>query len=143
MNQLYDDDDIQSAALCAWKEARGEKEEGMAAVIWVLKHRVGYAGFANSLHDVIYGKNQFSSMSRPSDPEYYLQPCEGDEFYTVALNSAMTILNQTDEVGDETRGAHFYANLHTMEKGGWFERNIVLGNNHPIMAQIGHHTFFW
>jgi hypothetical protein len=42
---------------------------------------------------------------------------------------------------DCTNGAHYYANLHTMESGGWFERPIVDDTlNHPQVAVIGHHT---
>lgn len=147
----YDVNDIHSAALCAWKEARGEGTIGMCAVVWVLRNRVGFTGFANTLHNVIYGKNQFTSMSVPSDPEFNLEPKNDDESWTYITGAALKILNANldpNSDGDDptlydiTRGAHYYANLHTMQKGGWFERNIVLSRLHPITAQIGKHTFF-
>jgi N-acetylmuramoyl-L-alanine amidase len=137
---IYDDNDIHSTALCAWKEARGEGPTGMAAVIDVLKNRVGEPGFAHTLHDVIYGKNQFTSMSVPSDPEFNLQPADGDEDFVAAICLATNILNS--EVSDVTHGAHYYANLHNCTSG-WFYDTIVLDSkHHPITAQIGHHTFF-
>lgn len=147
----YDSNDVHSAALCAWKEARGDGTEAMCAVVWVLRNRVGFPGFAMNLHDVIYGKNQFTSMSVPSDPEFNLEPKTDDESWVYAQGAALKILNvstlpssENDDptMSDNTNGAHYYANLHTMQKGGWFARNIVLSRNHPITAQIGKQTFF-
>lgn len=140
---IVDDNDIHSAALCAWKEARGEKEIGMIAVLWVLKNRVGYTGFAHNIHDVIYGKNQFTSMSVPNDPEFNLQPSADDPLFVSALKDANLIFVDCSGESDITNGAHYYANLHTMDAGGWFYRNIVLNSKeHPVTAQIGRHTFF-
>jgi spore germination cell wall hydrolase CwlJ-like protein len=42
----------------------------MNAVAHVIFNRGGAARFAKTLHEVIYGKNQFSSMSICTDPEY-------------------------------------------------------------------------
>jgi Cell Wall Hydrolase len=137
----FDADDIQSAILCAWKEARGEGEIGMRAVLHVLKNRVGYLGFATNLHDVIYGKNQFTSMSVSTDPEFNLQPCAGDEAFLDCVKASEAVFDDDDP--DVTHGAHYYANLHEIEHDGWFEREIVLKSDlHPITAQIGRHTFF-
>jgi N-acetylmuramoyl-L-alanine amidase len=66
--EAFDQDDLQNAILCVWKEARGDGYEAMDAVAHVIFNRVGAPGFPNSLHDVIYGKNQFSSMSISTDP---------------------------------------------------------------------------
>lgn len=140
--QEYNSDDIHSAALCAWKEARGEGKDGMQAVLQVLNNRIGFPGFPNHLHDVIYGKNQFTSMSVPSDPEFNLQPVDGDEAFADALNLAGEIFTGTPTLVDITNNAHYYANLHTMDSEGWFYRNIVLSPAHPVTAHILHHTFF-
>lgn len=152
--ERIDPNDIHSAALCAWKEARGEGVEGICGVLWVLKNRVGFPGFAHTLHDVIYGKNQFTSMSVPSDPEFNLEPKPGDMweaakglaeniFGSLELvdNEAGSLVSQRREQ-DPTAGAHYYANLHNIDKGGWFERNIMKSPDHPITTQILHHTFF-
>jgi hypothetical protein len=66
--EAFDQDDLQNAILCVWKEARGDGYEVMDAVAHVIFNRVGAPGFPNSLHDVIYRKNQFSSMSISTDP---------------------------------------------------------------------------
>lgn len=138
----FDSDDIQSAALCAWKEARGEGELGMRAVLCVLKNRVGYPGFPDNLHDVIYGKNQFTSMSVSSDPEFNLEPISGDEFYAEAFKDSQDIFMANSVIQDVTNGAHYYANLHEVTSG-WFYNYIVLNSSsHPVTAQIGKHTFF-
>lgn len=137
----HDDDDMKSLALCAWKEARGEGVYGMQAVMWVCVNRSQAPGFPKSLHDVIYGKNQFTSMSRPDDPQFNLAPPENDTSWLGALVVANQVLQGV--LQDVTRGAQYYANLAAIDKGGWFDRHI-LGDpaRHPVTATIGHHTFF-
>lgn len=138
----FDSNDIHNAALCAWKEARGEGQQGMLAVLCVLRNRVGSYGFPDDLHTIIYGKNQFTSMSVPSDPEFSLQPPENDNMFSFALNDSRIIFSNAG-AEDITNAARYYANLHNISKEGWFYRNIVLiGAEHPITAQIGKHTFF-
>lgn len=144
---IYDDNDIHSLALCAWKEARGEVQPvGCEAVMCVIFNRVGHPGFAHTLHDVIYGKNQFTSMSVPSDPEFNLQPAADDAAFANCMIGAKQLLAATPDaafVADPTHGAHYYANLHNCTSG-WFHDNIVLNtHDHPITAQIGRHTFFY
>jgi cell wall hydrolase len=135
-----DTNDLHSLALCAWKEARGEGIDGMRAVMHVICNRISTVGFPHSLHDVIYMKNQFTSMSVPSDPEFNLEPGANDAQYTYCVQVAPTVLAGTDP--DNTLGARFYANLKTATSG-WFFNNIV--NNptqHPQTAVVGHQTFF-
>lgn len=138
----YDDqNDIDLLALCTWKEARGEGELGCDAVMHVIKNRIGATGFAHTLHDVVMGRNQFSSMSIPSDLEFNLQPKSDDAIYLHCVDMASKVLTGSET--DPTHGAHYYVNLTTMQMDGWFERNIVLNRpSHPICAVIGRHTFF-
>jgi spore germination cell wall hydrolase CwlJ-like protein len=131
-------------ALCIWKEARGEGQNGMRAVAHVIKNRVGTPGFAHTLHDVIYGKNQFTSMSIPSDPEFNLIPPPGDVQFAYCTTLCPQILNGSDE--DLTFGAHYYENAATATSG-WFTRNIAGpdGNGvegHSLTACIGKQTFY-
>jgi len=148
---MYDQYDIENAALCSWREARSDGSTGMHAVLHCLKNRVGFPGFAHTLHDIIYGKNQFSSMSVPSDPEFSLDPHDITKvskedyiLYMAALDLAQIVLNTDD--ADPTGNAHYYANLKTANSG-WFARNISGpdGNGtpeHPKTVQILHHTFY-
>lgn len=142
----FNHDDIHSLALCAWKEARGEKQQPQAcdAVMHVIINRVGGSGFGRTLHDCIYGRNQFTSMSVPGDPEFNLQPREDDPTFLLCLESAAQLLANADSPDrvDITNGAHYYANL-VNTTSGWFFRNIVeKPSEHPVVATIGHHTFF-
>ena len=140
-NQIETDDDLRSLALVAWKEARGEGPSGISAVMHVIKNRIGRAGFGKTLHDCIYGKNQFSSMSVPGDPQFNLKPKANDTLYAACLAEAESIL--AGEGDDITKGAVYYANLANIEKGGWFERNVLANpEKYPVMARIGRHTFF-
>lgn len=138
------DEDIQSTALCAWKEARGEGNEGILAVLCVLKNRISNPGFADNIHDIVYGKNQFSSMSIPSDPEFNLQPKPDDSVWQNCLDDASTVLNGS--VDDVTGGACYYANLR-WAKSGWFAR-VISGPDgmgtpeHPMTKDIGQQRFY-
>jgi hypothetical protein len=157
----FDQDDRDNAALCAWKEARGEGDLGMYAVLWQLRNRVFSNQFPRNLHDVIYGKNQYTSMSVPSDPEYHLKPEDDDKLSIFAKSCAAQIFTDdgiaksdgsllgkslmanSSGLIDPTNGALYYANLHEVDQDGWFYQNIVLNSkDHPITAQILHHTFF-
>ena len=131
-------DDLHSLAVCIWREARNQGLVGMQAVASVIKNRVGAPGFPDTLHDVIYQKNGFSSMSRPSDPQYNLEP------YGPTAAQAFVIATSTIDgtVIDPTEGAHYYANLKTMDKDGWFARNIVDSPQHPHTITLGQHDFF-
>lgn len=132
--------DPELLALCIYKEARGEGPTGCQAVAHVIHNRVGFPGFAHTLRQVILGPNQFTSMSVPSDIEFNLQPTPNDSMYPVCLSIANDVLAGTS--GDNTSGAHFYANL-AETTSGWFFRNIVQRPDlHPITASIGRHTFF-
>ena len=140
----YDDADVQSMALCVWKEARGQFAIGMQAVAHVIANRVGSAGFARTLHDVIYGKNQFTSMSVSNDREFNLIPPPGDTQFAYCLTLCPRVLSGDDI--DPTHGAHYYENPATATSG-WFTRVIAGpdGNGtegHSLTAQIGTQNFY-
>lgn len=136
--QDLDTDDIHSLALVAWKEARGEGIVGMLAVMHVCINRIGKPGFASTLHDVIYGKNQFTSMSVPSDPEFDLQPSINDKMF----DTCMTMAEAIDSKQDITNNALYYANLKYVTSGWFFDNIINDSTKHPITTKIGNHTFF-
>jgi len=140
----FDQDDLQNAILCVWKEARGDGYDWMNAVGNVIFNRVGASGFPSTLHDVIYAKNQFSSMSISTDPEYNLPaPDVTDPQYPSYLD-ATNIVNAivAGTVADPTNGALYYANLKE-STSGWFFRNIVEDPaKHPLLATIGHQVFY-
>lgn len=136
----FDNADVDSLALVSWKEARGEGLEGCRAVMHVIANRVGAVGFPHTLHDVIYQKNAFTSMSVPSDPEFNLVPKVGDVIYAACEHLAELVLSGEDI--DITNGAHYYANLKTATSGWFFDHIINDKINHPQTAVIGHHTFF-
>lgn len=147
---MYDQNDLHSAALCAWKEGRGDGLTGVHAVLHCLKNRVNSygLGFARNLHDVIYGKNQFTSMSVPSDPEFNLEPLETNHqdwlMWLESLRLADVVFNTDD--ADPTGGAHYYENPKTAGSD-WFTRIIAGpdGNGtpeHPKTVQILHHVFY-
>jgi spore germination cell wall hydrolase CwlJ-like protein len=137
----YDRNDADSVALCSWKESRGDGDEAMLAVMHVIANRVGTPGFAATVHGVVFGKNQFTSMSVPRDPEFNLQPKDGDPQYAFCLANVDSVLSRSTN-DDPTRGAHYYDDPKTATSG-WFETMIVEdAANHPLVAKIGEQNFY-
>lgn len=56
------DEEIELIALVTMAEAEGECEEGKRLVIDTILNRVDSLYFPDSIHEVVYQKNQFSSM---------------------------------------------------------------------------------
>jgi spore germination cell wall hydrolase CwlJ-like protein len=140
----YDFNDAQSVATCAWKEARGDGMVAMRAVMHVIANRVGAPGFAATVHDVVYGKNQFTSMSVPSDPEFNLDPArtEGQDklAYQYCLSLVDKVLSGADP--DISNGARYYSNINDVTSG-WFWREVIHDPvAHPFRAKIGRQVFY-
>jgi hypothetical protein len=135
--------DLSLTAICEWKESRGEIAEfgdvaGLAQAFVVVNRAQDWRW---SIQHVILGPNQFTSMSVESDPEFDLLPDSDDLVFQKCLSHARTALDHS--IPDPSRGAHWYANLKTMDQDGWFARHIVADKKlHPITLAIGHHTFF-
>lgn len=137
----FDDNDVQSTALCATKEARGDGLDACIAVMWVISNRAW--DWNESVHQVVYGKNQFTSMSVPNDPEFNWEPESPEDIaiYEACLKAAQSILNR--DTDDPTLGSHYYENPKTAQKGGWFDRNIKDDpTNHPQRVIFGKQSFF-
>lgn len=136
----YTQNDLDSFCLCIWRESRSEGIIGMRAVGHVIVNRVGAIGFPNTLHDVIYQKNAFTSMSVPSDSQFNLRPSSTDIQYDNITSLAPSILNGQDN--DLTLGAHYYLNP-VSATSGWFFNHIVSDPiNHPKTVSIGRHDFY-
>lgn len=136
----YDADDAHSAALCAWKEARGDGHDAMRAVLHVIANRVGAPGFGKTVHDVVYGKNQFSSMSIPSDPQFNLEPLPDDIQFAYCVTQVPEVLSGQDL--DLTHGARYYENLKASTSPWFFEHIVKDRLRHPLVATIGKQSFF-
>lgn len=133
----FDETDVQNAALCATKEGRGDGS--YLGVLWVIANRCW--DWRQTVHEVVYGKNQFTSMSVPSDPEFNWQPTAPADvaIYNECVQAAPAILNR-DGV-DPTNGSHYYANMKEVTSG-WFVRNIAESAEHPPQGDIGKQSFF-
>lgn len=139
----YDQNDLESLALVAWREARGDGTDAMRAVMHVIVNRVAAPGFPKTIHEVIFQKNAFSSMTVPGDKEFNLQPAFADPQHAYCMNAAYAVLNNADT--DLTRGAHYYDVVGT--QNGWFTRVISgldeMGTpGHPFTVQIGRQRFY-
>lgn len=129
-------------ALCAYREARGEGEQGIIGQMNVVGNRARnwYYHIADPYHYAIYLKGQFTSMSDPSDPNYRLFPADDDPIWHFCLSKAQELVIGT--LPDNTCGALYYCNLKTMDQHGWFARNIIGSKAHPLLVTINHTSFY-
>lgn len=123
-------------AKCGWMEDR--KGIGFSfGIMCVIMNRVKSPDFPNTIHAVIYGKNQFS-WTRPDDPQYSLQP--SGPIYQACLELAPKII--AGGIDDPTDGAVYYANEKYITPNGWYKKNIIdRPDLHPVTVIIGGHTF--
>lgn len=127
--------DIFMLALCAWREARSESEDGVRAVMHVIRNRV--RAWGRGWVEIITAKNQFSSMSVPGDSQTVRWPATNDQAFARMLSLAAVIYNGGDD--DLTDGALYYWNPQTATSG-WFKENIAAKK--MFAAKIGRHDFY-
>ena len=121
---------VMIAALCAWREARGEGRDGIRSVLHVIENRANAAG--KSWAEIIYAKWQFSSMTAPGDPQLNLAPKTPDPIFEECCELADTIFDDKDF--DLTQGAtHYFADSIPMPS--W-------AASMTPTVKIGHQTFF-
>lgn len=118
------------AALCLWREARGEPREAKRGVLWVIRNRAQDARARWPSHpiDVILQRAQFSSFTlgdpnavkfpRPDDPSW-LECC--------------AVVDDPGE--DPTGGANHYHSLSAPDAVWWAQGET------PI-AHLGHLWFY-
>lgn len=111
------------AALCVWREARGQSIEARRGVWWVLHNRVGQPQFRPSLVRVVLQPWQFSSFNA-KDPNATKFPNEAD---ALDWQAWVEILDITESPGDDpTHGAVYYESFPIEEldairaKDSWF-----------------------
>jgi len=119
-------------ALVLYREARGEGAAGMTAVGHVIANRCFQ--WSKSWHDVILGKNQFTSMSVTGDTQTVIWPPLGDPVFDIAE----AVYGGFSK--DPTGGALYYAN-ESVITSAWYEREIISSGQHPVTVIIGKQTF--
>src|ERR1700722_3747035 len=118
------------AALCAWREARGEGHDGIRAVIHVKANRAKYRN--RSWAEIVYQPMQFSSMTYGHDPQLSNIPVRPDPQFEDCYNTADLIFTGGDF--DLTQGADFY-----------FADSIAMpewAKEMTATAKIGHQNFY-
>jgi len=103
---IWDDFDVACAALCAWREARGEGRDGIRAVLHVIANRAKAQN--KSWAQVVFARLQFSSMTYPEDPQLTNVPATPDAQFADCYAIAQNIQQGGDF--DLTEGAtNYYA----------------------------------
>jgi spore germination cell wall hydrolase CwlJ-like protein len=103
-----------SAALCAWREARGNGREGMRAVLHTIANRAAMRH--QSWAEVVYAHLQFSSMTYSGDPQLSTIPVAPDPTFVECYDLATLVYSGTDP--DLTGGAWIYF-ASTMPRPRW------------------------
>ena len=120
------------AALCAWREARGEPNhrDSIRGVIHVIANRA--LKHNKSWAQIVYQRLQFSSMTYGGDPQLSNVPVQPDGIFADCYDIANAIFQGGDY--DITSGAtHYFADSISMPE--W-------AKNMTATAKIGHHSFF-
>jgi hypothetical protein len=111
------------AALCVWREARGESQDARRGVWWVIQNRVGQPMFRPSLTRVVLQPYQFSSFNA-GDPNATKFPNEAIPLDWQAWLEILAIAESPDT--DPTYGAFYYESFPVEEldairgKDSWF-----------------------
>lgn len=118
------------AALCCWREARGEGRDGMRGVLHVIANRAMKS--RRSWAEVVYMPWQFSSMTASKDPQLTKVPTQPDANFADCYELADLIYQGGDF--DLTDGAtHYFAD--SIDPPVWTASMTPTG-------KIGHHSFF-
>lgn len=132
-------DDLYVWALCVWREAMGEKQVGMLGVAWVMWNRLQnkFRG-AETMHDVVEDKEQFSSMTHLGDPMTVewptgKQPPANLAAWVQAQREITAVFN-AGQSQDPTNGAMYYFNPRVV-KPEW-------AAGLKLVATIGNHEFY-
>ena len=126
------------AALCVWREARGQSQEARRGVWWVLQNRVGNPLFRPSLVRVVLQPWQFSSFNA-TDPNVTKFPNEAVALDWQAWQEILEIAE--DPGADPTSGALYYESFDPSEldamrgKDSWFAAD-------KLTVQIGQVRFY-
>lgn len=129
---------LYSAALCVWREARGEGYDGMLAVANVIMNRQRTVWRGKGLAEVVSDPHQFSSMTIGGDSQTIVWPSPNDQAFGVAFDVMNAAANGTD--ADPTQGATFYRNA-ASATSEWFQKAIATGKLMKTVT-IGRHDFY-
>ncbi len=98
------------AALCLWREARGESLAGKHAVFCVIRNRAEDARkrWPSTLWGVVLQKSQFSSFNA-NDPNVSLWPSESNYNDWLAWKDCLGVVDRLGALqADPTNGANHY-----------------------------------
>lgn len=140
----YDDNDHAVVARTLWGEARGEPDDGKAAVAWVIRNRAGrtafartFVGQAGAAAAVCQAPWQFSCWNE-SDPNRAKLLVLKRADMANEMQIARLVLDGT--IPDPTNGADHY---HTIERPGWAQAwppDWALAMRE--VARLGGHVFY-
>lgn len=119
--EFYDATDLDLIARVIYHEARYEPMTGKIALGNVITNRVAQSNFPNSVHDVLYARNQFTVVNR-------------SVFWSQTPNEACYNAAKMALEGTSILPTAVYYNIKGMNS--WAARN------RPLVGTIGNHSFY-
>lgn len=126
----YTPSDVDTLARTAWGEARGEGDQGIQAVLNVIKNRRERAGGDTSYSDIALAPKQFSAWN-PGDPNYQKMQSLSSEDLAGIEKMVQDVLTGQSE--DPTGGALYY---HSVGHEPYWAKG------QKPTATIGRHVFY-
>ena len=109
-------------ALTIWREARGESNEAMLAVAWVIRNRVGDTRWPDTSLSVCLQAKQFSAHN-PNDPNATKLPQPRYPIDFAAFERACTAWES--HAPDPTSGANHYETLPDNKEPRWADEEKI------------------
>jgi len=106
----------------AWAEARGEDDKGIILVINVILNRMAHPQFPNTVHDVVFQRNQFTPVT------------DGAFDRAIPCDRIVDLVHQA-LLDDLSKGALFF-NTTSLRETSWAARNRTYLFTH------GGHSFY-
>ena len=98
------------AAICIWREARGEDFVAKAGVAWVIRNRAIRGGWWGSDEQEVVTKPwQFSAMTATKDPNLVKWPASQSRSWKECLEVASGVA--CESLSDPTHGAVYYHDI--------------------------------
>jgi spore germination cell wall hydrolase CwlJ-like protein len=123
-------------ALTLWREARGENEEVIKSVGFVILNRVRKGGwYGTDISSVIFKKYQFSSLTDPKDRQLTTWPLSTDKSWQKCLAIADDLIE--NKIGNKISDADSYYDISIRE-----ENKPKWATQANFIKQIGRLRFY-
>lgn len=129
------------AAICLWREGRGQSKAALTAIYHVILNRVADQKnrWPKTISGVIMQPAQFSSMTSGSDPNLQKMPVDNGSPDWLAFQDCLAVV-ETALIADPTQGATNYISVDSQGRIPPSAKGWATAEN--LTYQIGSFRFF-